>query len=119
MNDAFTGTTRLLAAGQDVYWLKTEFTAKGRTYPAGTIYIPAKPTTAAVVRTLASELGLNFDGIADEAAGRGVQAAASAHRAVGPLRRLAGFRAHSLDVRAGLSHALSNWSIRRRSTPAA
>jgi hypothetical protein len=64
MNDAFTGTTKLLAAGQDVYWLKTEFTAEGKTYPAGTIYIPSKPATAAVVRTLASELGLNFTGIA-------------------------------------------------------
>jgi hypothetical protein len=64
MNDAFTGTTKLLAAGQDVYWLKTEFTAEGKAYPAGTIYIPSKPATAGVVRTLASELGLNFTGIA-------------------------------------------------------
>jgi Zinc carboxypeptidase len=63
MNDAFTGTTKLLSAGQDVYWLKTEFTAQGKTYPAGTIYIPAKATTAAVVRTLSAELGLNFTGI--------------------------------------------------------
>ncbi len=69
MNDAFTGTTRLLAAGQDVYWLKTEFTAEGRTYPVGTIYIPSKPTTAGVVRTLASELGLNFTGIAAKPTG--------------------------------------------------
>ncbi len=61
-NDAFTGTTRLLAAGQEVYWLKKEFTAEGKTYPAGTIYIPAKPSTAAVVRTLAADLGLTFDG---------------------------------------------------------
>ena len=64
MNDAFTGTTKLLAAGQDVYWLKKEFTADGKTYATGTIYIPTKPTTAAVVRTLSSELGLNFTGIA-------------------------------------------------------
>jgi hypothetical protein len=62
MNDAFTGTTRLLAAGQDVYWLKQEFRAEGKTYPAGTIYIPAKPSTPALVRALASELGLNFSG---------------------------------------------------------
>ena len=60
MNDAFTGTTRLLNGGQDVYWLKKEFTAGGKTYPAGTIYIPAKPSTAAIVRTLAAELGIEL-----------------------------------------------------------
>jgi hypothetical protein len=61
-NDAFTATTRLLASGQDVYWLKSDFAANGKTYPAGTIYIPAKPSTAASVRVLAAELGLTFDG---------------------------------------------------------
>ncbi len=69
MNDAFTGTTRLLNGGQDVYWLKKEFTAGGKTFPAGTIYIPAKPSTAAIVRTLAAELGLNFTGIAEKPTG--------------------------------------------------
>ena len=64
MNDAFTGTTRLLAKGEDVYWLKKEFTAGGKTYPAGTIYIPARSSTAAAVGSLAADLGLNFTGIA-------------------------------------------------------
>jgi len=62
LNDAFTGTTRLLKAGEEVYWLKKEFTADGKTWPAGTIYIPSKPSTAAAVRTLAAELGLSFAG---------------------------------------------------------
>ena len=35
VNDSFAGTTRLLAAGEDVYWLKQELTANGKTYPAG------------------------------------------------------------------------------------
>ncbi len=69
MNDAFTGTTRMLNGGQDVYWLKKEFTAGGKTFPAGTIYIPAKPSTAAIVRTLAADLGLNFTGIAEKPTG--------------------------------------------------
>jgi hypothetical protein len=30
VNDSFTGTNRLLAAGEDVYWLKTEFTANNK-----------------------------------------------------------------------------------------
>ena len=47
LNDAFTATTRLLAAKEDVYWLKAPFTPSGKTYEAGTIYIPAKPTTKA------------------------------------------------------------------------
>lgn len=62
VNDAFTGTTRLLGAGEDVYWLKKEFTANGKTYPVGAIYIPAKASTAALLNTLSKELGLTFDG---------------------------------------------------------
>jgi hypothetical protein len=64
VDDAFSGTTRLLAAGEDVYWLKTDFTANGKTYPAGTIYIPAKPSTAAQVEKLSKELNLTFEGTA-------------------------------------------------------
>jgi len=63
INDAFTGTTRLLASGQDVYWLTSPLTVKGKKYPVGTIYIPAKSTTPAVIQKLATEVGLNFDAI--------------------------------------------------------
>jgi hypothetical protein len=73
VNDAFTGTTRLLAAGEDVYWLKKEFTANGKTYPAGTIYIPAKASTAALVNTLSKELGLTFDGTASKPQGEALK----------------------------------------------
>ena len=73
VNDAFTGTKRLLAAGEDVYWLKKEFTANGKTYPAGTIYIPAKGSTAASVNTLSKELGLTFDGIATKPQGEALK----------------------------------------------
>jgi hypothetical protein len=66
INDAFTGTTRLLASGQDVYWLTSPLTIKGEIYPVGTIYIPAKPTTGAVVQKLATEVGLNFDAISSK-----------------------------------------------------
>jgi hypothetical protein len=64
VNDAFTGTTRLLAAGEDVYWLQTDFTANGKSYPVGTIYIPAKASTAAQVEKLSKELNLTFEGTA-------------------------------------------------------
>ncbi|MDR1523791.1 MAG: hypothetical protein LBS79_00850 [Tannerella sp.] len=63
VNDAFTGTTRLLQAGEDVYWLTAPFRANGKTYPEGTIYIPKKSSTTALLRTLANEAGLSFDAI--------------------------------------------------------
>ncbi len=61
VNDAFVGTTRLLKAGEEVYWLKTPFSANGKTYPVGTIYIPNKATTRAVIDKVAAEVGLSFD----------------------------------------------------------
>jgi hypothetical protein len=73
VNDAFTGTTRLLKAGEEVYWLKKEFTANGKTYPAGTIYIPAKGSTGTLVNTLAKELGLTFDGISAKPQGEALK----------------------------------------------
>jgi hypothetical protein len=73
VNDAFTGTTRLLAAGEEVYWLKKEFTANGKTYPAGSIYIPAKASTAASVNTLAKDLGLTFEGTAAKPQGEALK----------------------------------------------
>jgi hypothetical protein len=73
VNDSFPATTRLLSAGEDVYWLKTEFSAGGKTYPAGTIYIPAKATTAAQIERLARELGLSFDAAPVKARGAALQ----------------------------------------------
>jgi hypothetical protein len=69
VNDAFTGTTKLLAAGEEVYWLQTPLTVGKKTYPAGTIYIPAKATTAAQLQALAGETGLDFEGIAQKPQG--------------------------------------------------
>ncbi|MDR1406560.1 MAG: hypothetical protein LBJ23_00765 [Tannerella sp.] len=63
VNDAFVGTTRLLKAGEEVYWLTAPFAAHGKTYPEGTIYIPKKSSTAALLHTLAEEIGLGFDAV--------------------------------------------------------
>jgi hypothetical protein len=51
-----------------VYWLKEPLTRDGKTYPVGTIYIPSKPTTKAVLDTLAKEVGLTFEATATPAA---------------------------------------------------
>jgi hypothetical protein len=69
VKDSFTATNRLLAVKEEVWWLKAPFTAGGKTYPAGTVYIPAKQTTKALVDKLAAEIGLTFEGTATKPTG--------------------------------------------------
>ena len=59
-NDSFLATNRLLKDNEEVYWIKQPFSANGKSYPVGTIYIPAKNTTQTKLEKLAS-LGLNFE----------------------------------------------------------
>ncbi|GHS91491.1 peptidase [Bacteroidia bacterium] len=66
VNDAFVGTTRLLADGEEIYWLTAPFTANGKTYPEGTIYIPSKSSTRAHLQALADKVGLSFDAISSK-----------------------------------------------------
>jgi hypothetical protein len=63
VNDAYTATTKLAVAGEEVYWLNSPVTAGGKSFPAGTIYIPAKASTAAHVERLAKELGVEFTAV--------------------------------------------------------
>jgi hypothetical protein len=63
VNDFFVATTRLLKGGEEVYWLTAAFTANGKIWPEGSIYIPAKSSTTALLHALASEVGLNFEAI--------------------------------------------------------
>jgi hypothetical protein len=69
INDSFIATNRLLAAGERAYWLQTPLQAGGVSFPAGTIYIPAKATTSAALGRLATEQGLDFVGVAAAPAG--------------------------------------------------
>lgn len=73
LTDAFTATTRLLSAKEDVYWLKAPFAVGGRTFEAGTIYIPSKPTTKGVVDKLAAELGMAFTATTAKPAGEALK----------------------------------------------
>jgi hypothetical protein len=61
INDAFIATNRLLKSGAKVYWLKQPFQANGKTYPEGTIYIPASANTLSRLEEMAIEIGLNFE----------------------------------------------------------
>jgi hypothetical protein len=61
VNDSFVAVNRLLKANEDVYWIKSAFSANGKQYPVGTMFIQAKPSTTAIVQKLATEKGLSFD----------------------------------------------------------
>jgi hypothetical protein len=69
VNDSFVAVNRLLKANEDVYWIKAAFTANGKQYPAGTMFIQAKPSTMAVIQKLATDKGLSFDATASRPAG--------------------------------------------------
>jgi hypothetical protein len=70
VNDSFIAMNRLLKDNEEVYWIKQSFNiGGGKTYPAGTIFIPAKPSTQAKLQKIAAELGLNFDAISTKPAG--------------------------------------------------
>ncbi len=69
VNDAFIAINRLLRRKQDVYWLKEAFQVDEKTYPAGTIYIPAKSATLRRLENMAKEIGLNFEGINSKPSG--------------------------------------------------
>ncbi|HEY7233569.1 MAG TPA: M14 metallopeptidase family protein [Gemmatimonadaceae bacterium] len=62
VNDAFTAINRLLKAGEDVYWLRSPVTANGKSYPNGSFYVTAKPSTLPILQTAAKDLGVSFDG---------------------------------------------------------
>jgi len=65
-NDAFTAVNRLVAAGEDVFWLT------GGAQP-GTFFVAAKPSTTAVVGKLAADLGVNFEGVASKPSGDAIK----------------------------------------------
>jgi hypothetical protein len=56
--DSFVAIGRLLGAKEDAYWLQAPLTVAATTYPAGTWYVPARPSTAALLQKTANELGV-------------------------------------------------------------
>ncbi|MBO0722560.1 MAG: peptidase, partial [Blastocatellia bacterium] len=69
VNDSFIATNRLLKDNDEVYWIKQPFNANGKSFPAGTIFIPVKASLAPKLQKLAEEFGLNFEAIAKKPAG--------------------------------------------------
>ncbi len=64
VNNAVIATNRLLAKNQAVYWLTAPFQSNGKSYPAGTIWVPKTTATLPLVRQLATQLGVGFEGAA-------------------------------------------------------
>ncbi len=63
LNDSFVAVNRLLNSSEDVYWLKNAFTANGKKWPAGTHFIPARPSTLPKLQKLSSDIGLSFEAV--------------------------------------------------------
>ncbi len=62
-NDTFIAVNRLLKAKAEVYWANADFRCDGKAYPAGTIYVPAKPAAVPVLQKAALELGLDVGAV--------------------------------------------------------
>jgi hypothetical protein len=70
-NDAFVVVNRLMKSGDEVYWLKTGVSGQSGAAGAasaapGTMYIPARPQTQAVLKKAATDLGVSFVGVASK-----------------------------------------------------
>jgi hypothetical protein len=63
VNDGFVAVNRLLQANQAVSRAARAFDAGGRSYPAGTILVPANATTAGILQKTAADKGLSVDAI--------------------------------------------------------
>jgi len=71
-NHSFVAINRLLARGYEIYWTEKAFTAKGRSYPPGTILVMArKRGVHQVVDSLARELSLQVGTLNRSISGKG------------------------------------------------
>ena len=61
VNDSYHALSRLWAAGADVYRLQHSATIGGKSYPAGTIYVPANAKSTPIAQKSARDLGVAFE----------------------------------------------------------
>lgn len=64
-NASFTATNRILKAGGKVLWAKKSFTAQNKSFPEGTIIVPAQAVNYSFMGKLAKELGLKISGVSE------------------------------------------------------
>ena len=60
VNDGFKAINLLLAAGEDVYWLKKPFATNGQNFETGAIYVPTKQNTRANIQKAAASANVVF-----------------------------------------------------------
>ena len=75
VNDSFILTNRLIAAKEDVYWLKQGI-KDDALYGPGALYVPSKPSTKAIIEKAAAEFGFNAKAVAARPAGEVMKLAA-------------------------------------------
>jgi hypothetical protein len=73
VNNAFIAVNRLLAAGEEVLWLRSPLTTGGRTHPAGALYVTAGTNTLAALQRMARETGVNFEAVTARPTGDALQ----------------------------------------------
>jgi len=69
LNDSFVIVNRLMKNGDEVYWMKQPVTVAGRKMGPGTMYIPARAQTGALLQKAAAELGVSAEGVAARPSG--------------------------------------------------
>jgi hypothetical protein len=72
-NDAFVAVNRLLAAGRDVFWLEQPFEANGRTYPAGTFYVPASGNARQILERTVQDRGITAEAVGARPTGEAME----------------------------------------------
>jgi hypothetical protein len=73
LNDSFVLVNRLLKAGDEVYWLKAPITAEGRRFGPGTMFVPARAQTRALLAQASAELGVSVVAITSRPAGEALK----------------------------------------------
>ncbi len=63
INDSAIVVNRLLKAKEEVTWLKKPFQTAKSPWPAGTIFIPFKPTVLPILSKAAKDLGVSFEAV--------------------------------------------------------
>ncbi len=62
-NDSFRAANQLIAAGETVSRLSSALLANGHEYPAGSLLIKARSSTRAKLASVATSLGVSFEGV--------------------------------------------------------
>ncbi|MGH7129132.1 MAG: peptidase, partial [Planctomycetaceae bacterium] len=72
-NDAFVAVNRLLAAGRDVFWLEQPFQGNGKTYPAGTFFVPASGNARQILERTVQDRGIAVEAVSARPSGEALE----------------------------------------------